>query len=250
MNKTLFLIFALPFTIISVVVIVVTQLSPKQKIVTDQYTDQHIERRIHDYIDKNTDKIVEKLIENIRERGDGSGRIAHYKNEIFDFTYPYIGNEESNVVAVGFFDYSCGYCKTIKDNVKQLINDGKIKYIFRDAPILGDNSLKVAKSALAVYFIDREKYFDFHYAALSHKGTFSNDDILNIVRNIGINENDFYHSMENNQNKIEPMLNNSIRLIRDLGVGGIPFIVIGDSLFEGTTDLNILRKKIDAQLAK
>lgn len=126
-----------------------------------------------------------------------------------------------------------------------MINDGKVKYIFRDAPILGNNSLKAAKGALATYFIDKEKYLDFHYAALDHRGEFSDETILDIVKNIGINENDFNNSMKNNADKIEQMINNSKLLVRDLGVGGTPFLIIGDSLFVGKTDLNILRKKVD-----
>ncbi|KJH40016.1 hypothetical protein DICVIV_14071 [Dictyocaulus viviparus] len=105
-----------------------------------------------------------------------------YKDEVFESTYPYLGNENSNVIAVGFFDYCCGYCKAIKDDVKQLINDGKVKYIFRDTPVLGNDSLKAARSALAVYFIDKGRYFDFYYAVLDYKGELSNENILGIVK--------------------------------------------------------------------
>lgn len=65
------------------------------------------------------------------------------------------------------------------------------------------------------------------------------------MKNIGINENDFNNSMKNNADKIEQMINNSKLLVRDLGVGGTPFLIIGDSLFVGKTDLNILRKKVN-----
>nr|WP_245970193.1 DsbA family protein [Wolbachia endosymbiont of Bemisia tabaci] len=93
--------------------------------------------------------------------------------------------------------------------------------------------------------MDKEKYLDFHYAALDHRGEFSDETILGIVKNIGVNENDFNNSMKNNADKIEQMINNSKLLVRDLGVGGTPFLIIGDSLFVGKTDLNILRKKVD-----
>ncbi len=219
-------------------------LSHRSQVLNDDY----ISERLDDYISKNFDKIIKTLRE---ESAKGSyanaikSKISQHKNEIFDSAYPYSGNENSNVIAVGFFDYSCGYCKAMKDDVKQLINDGKVKYIFRDAPTLGNNSLKAAKGALATYFIDKEKYLDFHYAALSHRGEFSNETILGIVKNIGINEDDFNNSMKDNADKIEQMINNSKLLVRDLGVGGTPFLIIGDSLFVGTTDLNVLRKKVD-----
>uniref|UniRef100_A0A3B0J9W7 Disulfide bond formation protein D n=1 Tax=Wolbachia endosymbiont of Aleurodicus floccissimus TaxID=2152762 RepID=A0A3B0J9W7_9RICK len=210
--------------------------------------DDHISERLDDYISKNFDKIIKTLQEESAKNSYANAtknKISQHKNETFDSTYPYSGNENSNVIAVGFFDYSCGYCKAIKNDIKQLINDGKVKYIFRDAPILGNNSLKAAKGALATYFIDKEKYLDFHYAALDHRGEFSDKTILGIVKNIGVNENDFNNSMKNNADKIEQMINNSKLLVRDLGVGGTPFLIIGDSLFVGKTDLNILRKKVN-----
>ncbi|MDR2831324.1 MAG: DsbA family protein [Rickettsiales bacterium] len=222
-------------------------LSNRSQILNDDY----IGEKLDSYISRNFDKIINTLkgesIKSSNATLDNvtKGKILQYKNEIFDPAYPYSGNKNSGVIAVGFFDYSCGYCKTIKDDIKQLINDGKIKYIFRDAPILGNNSLKAAKSALAVYFIDKEKYFDFHYAALDHKGEFSDENILGIVKSIGVNENDFNNSMKNNADKIEHMINGSKLLVRDLGVGGIPFLIIGDSLFVGATDLDVLHKKVD-----
>ncbi len=213
--------------------------------------DDYICERLDNYISRNFDKIIKILREesiksNYAARDNATkGKILQYENKIFDLAYPYLGNENSNIIAVGFFDYSCGYCKAIKDDIKQLINDGKIKYIFRDTPILGNNSLKAAKSALAVYFIDKGKYFDFHYAILDHKGEFSDENILDIVKSIGINEDNFNNSMKNNAGKIEQMINDSKFLVRELGAGGTPFLIIGDSLFIGATDLDVLRKKVD-----
>ncbi|ACN96011.1 MULTISPECIES: DsbA family protein [unclassified Wolbachia] len=214
-------------------------------------TDDQISTRLDDYISRNFDKIVKTLKEESIKSSYAArdnvtkSKISQYKDEIFDLTYPYSGNENSSVIVAGFLDYSCGYCKAMKNDIKQLINDGKIKYIFRDAPILSNASLKAAKSALAVYFLDKEKYFDFHHAALSHKGEFSDESILDIVKNIGIDEDDFNDSIKDNADKIEQMINNSRLLVRDLGVGGTPFLIIGDSLFVGATDLNVLRKKVD-----
>ncbi|WP_025264159.1 DsbA family protein [Wolbachia endosymbiont of Onchocerca volvulus] len=205
----------------------------------------------NNYVSRNFDKIIKTFRkESIRSSyatlDDATkDKILQYKNKIFDSAYPYSGNKNSKIIAVWFFDYSCSYCKVMKDDIKQLINDGKIKYIFRDTPILGNNSLKAARGALAVYFIDKEKYFDFYYAALSYRGEFSNETVLNIVKNIGVNESDFDNSMKSNADKIEQAINNSKLLVKELGVGGTPLLIIGDSLFVGVTNLNVLRKKVD-----
>ncbi|QKX02737.1 thioredoxin domain-containing protein [Wolbachia endosymbiont of Litomosoides sigmodontis] len=244
--------FKIPFLLILIIVIassaVINNLLPYcNQALNNDYTGE----RLDNYINKNFNKIPKTLQEELIKssylihENTTKSKILQYKNEILDPAYPYLGNENSNVIAVGFFDYSCKYCKAIKDNIKQLINDGKIKYIFRDTPILGNNSLKAAKSALAIYFIDKRKYFDFHYAALDYKRELLDENILDIVKSTGINENDFNKSMKNNVDKIEQMINNSKFLVKKLGVGGTPFLIIGDSLFIGATDLDILRKKVD-----
>lgn len=214
-------------------------------------SDDYIGERLDIYISRNFDKIVKTLQEQSIKKSHTARdnmikeRISQYKDKIFDSNYPYAGNENSNVIAAGFFDYSCGYCKAIKDDVEQLINDGKIKYIFRDAPILGENSLKAAESALAIYFINKEKYLDFHRAALSYRGEFSDSAILNITKSIGINEDELNESMKRNADKINKMIDSSKLLVSDLGIGGTPFLVIGDSIFVGVTDLSILRDKVN-----
>ncbi|WP_168464057.1 DsbA family protein [Wolbachia endosymbiont of Ctenocephalides felis wCfeT] len=208
-------------------------------------SDDYIGERVDSYISRNFDRIINALQEKNNRTNAFRNKILQYKDQVFDQAYPHAGNENSDIIAVGFFDYSCGYCKAIKDDVKQLINDGKVKYIFRDSPIFGNNSLKAARSALAVYFIDKEKYLDFHYAALKHTREFSDNVILNIVKSIGISESDFNSSMKDNADKIEQMIDSSKLLVRDLGVGGTPFVVIGDSLFIGATDLSVLRNKVN-----
>lgn len=233
----------LAFTIIIAALPIINNwLSIKDKAPNDDYIGERVEA----YLDKN----MNKIISGIEKRGTLNNnavksRVLQYTERLCDSSYPYSGNKESKIIVVGFFDYSCGYCKIMKDDTKQLIKDGKIKYIFRDTPILGEHSLEAARSALAIYFIDQEKYFDFYYAALSHNGGLSQHDILNIVNSIEIDENDFRNSMLTNSEKIEKMINENRLLMRDLGISGTPFVVIDDSVFVGATDLATLRKKVD-----
>ncbi|MDN5248271.1 MAG: DsbA family protein [Wolbachia endosymbiont of Tyrophagus putrescentiae] len=242
-----------PFLLILIVVIaslpvINNWLSTQKKPAEVELSDSYIGKRLDDYISRNIDQILATIQAKSNEAARDNvvkNRILQYKDRIFNENYPYSGNKDSNVIAVGFFDYSCGYCKLIKDDIKQLINDGKIKYIFRDTPILGKGSMKAAKSALAVYFLDEKKYLGFHDAALSHKGEFSDDVILNIVESLGINKDDFSASLDNNMDKIKHMINDSRLLVNDLGVGGTPFLIIGDSIFVGATDLSVLRRKVD-----
>lgn len=207
---------------------------------------ESIEQIVDDYISRNPNKILDSISRMQRDNAKREWNEIYQdnKDKLVDFSYPTAGNKDSKVVAVEFFDYACGYCKKMKDDVKQLIADGAVKYIFRDLPILGDNSLRAARAALAVHFIDNNKYFDFYDAALSYNGPLADDAIYEIVKNIGIDSSNFDDSLNKNADKIDVMIGKSRELANNLGINGIPVTIIGDNLFVGATDYAKLRSEI------
>ena len=51
-----------------------------------------------------------------------------------------VGNPNGDVTVVEFFDYNCGYCRrAMPDVVKLLENDDKVKVVFKQFPIFGDD---------------------------------------------------------------------------------------------------------------
>ena len=51
------------------------------------------------------------------------------------------GNPAGDITLVEFFDYRCGYCKKARPVVKRLIaEDGNIRLVMKEFPILGPNS--------------------------------------------------------------------------------------------------------------
>ncbi|XGA08923.1 MAG: DsbA family protein [Wolbachia endosymbiont of Xenopsylla cheopis] len=231
-------------------------------IVSDRFFTQNkkslnkesVEKIVDDYISDNPSKILDSIIRwqidnekknNEVKSNEVKEQIKVYENELLDFSYPTVGNKDSKVVAVEFFDYACGYCKKMKDDVKQLIADGTVKYVFRDLPILGDNSLRATRAALAVYFIDNNKYLDFYDAALSYSNPITDDAIYEIIKSIGIDNHDFDNSLNENADKIDVMIGKSRELANNLGINGIPVTIIGDSLFSGAVGYDVLYKKIN-----
>ena len=82
---------------------------------------------------------------------------------------PVLGNPNCDVVVVEFFDYQCPFCKAAEPRLKQLVKeDGNIKFVVKDFPILGPVSLVTSKAALAAALQD--KYEVFHNALMGHRG--------------------------------------------------------------------------------
>ena len=98
---------------------------------------------------------------------------------------PVAGNEKGNVTLVEFFDYQCGHCKTMGPVISNLINsDPQLRVVFKEFPIFGATSEFAAKAALAAK--NQEKYLPFHEALLQEKAALSNEKVLEIAKNVGL----------------------------------------------------------------
>src|SRR5258708_33530918 len=90
------------------------------------------------------------------------------KNAVAIFNSPrgvVLVNKDGDVTFVEFFDYNCGYCKrAMADMLDLLKNDGKLKVVLKEFPVLSEGSVEAAKVAVAVRMQDPggKKYLDFH----------------------------------------------------------------------------------------
>lgn len=86
------------------------------------------------------------------QEANESDILAAHADAIFnnenDLVY---GNPDGDVVFVEFLDYRCGYCKKAHPEVMSLLKqDGNIKLIVKEYPVLGEESLLASRFALAV----------------------------------------------------------------------------------------------------
>jgi protein-disulfide isomerase len=79
------------------------------------------------------------------------------------------GNPNGDVSVVEFFDYNCPFCRhALHDVVKLIDDDGKVRLVLKELPILSDDSVAAAKLALASN--KQGKYFEMHQKLLSEPG--------------------------------------------------------------------------------
>src|SRR4029077_2723667 len=63
---------------------------------------------------------------------------------------PVFGNPNGDISIVEWFDFNCPYCRKIEPEMRQVIqDDGKIRLVLKDWPILGPVSITAARMALA-----------------------------------------------------------------------------------------------------
>src|ERR1700753_323492 len=83
---------------------------------------------------------------------------------------PVAGNAGGDITIVEYFDYNCPYCRKIEPELQQVVHDdGKVRMIWKDWPILGPTSIIAARMALASKYQD--KYVQAHEAVIGVSST-------------------------------------------------------------------------------
>ena len=61
---------------------------------------------------------------------------------------PVAGNGSGDITIVEWFDYQCPYCRKLEPELRQVVHeDGKVRLVWKDWPILGPASVTAARMA-------------------------------------------------------------------------------------------------------
>ena len=87
--------------------------------------------------------------------------VKKHKKAIFEDGFSFIGgNPNGDITLVEFVDYRCGYCKKAHNEVERLLStDGNIRFVIKEFPILGDDSLELSKFALSVKIVHGDEMY-------------------------------------------------------------------------------------------
>ncbi|KAF0109204.1 MAG: DSBA oxidoreductase family protein [Anaerolineaceae bacterium] len=182
--------------------------------------------------------------------GQGSGAANNSGQNTFNPVGddPALGPEDAPVTIVEFSDYQCGYCRMWYEQVfTRLMADypGQIRFVYRDLPILGNNSVAAAEAAECAD--DQDKYWEFHNALFSGNYAFSRDGFLSIASTLGLNTTTFTSCIDSRKYADEvqaDLLDGS-----NLGVQSTPTFYINGFKVEGALPYESFKSIIDQILA-
>lgn len=144
------------------------------------------------------------------------------------------GNKDGDVTVITFLDYRCGYCKKGNTELKKVIEkDANVKVIFKEYPVLGGISQKLARTALAVYLVDASKYAQFHNALIESRDP-NEQFIENTLKMLNIDHIKVKEAIKDP--RVEKELASVHALAGELGIRGTPAFIIGDELIPGAVD--------------
>lgn len=206
-----------------------------------------IERMVREYLIANPEVLVEAmqaLEQRQQTAADQKARAALKQNrqQIFnDDASPVGGNPKGDVTVVEFFDYNCGYCKAVHDDALKLVkDDGRLRYVYKEFPILGPGSTVAAKAALAARA--QGKYVEAHNALMSHRGRLDEAAVLRILGDAGLDVAKLKADME--APAVAKAIESNLLLADKLGIRGTPAFIIGDELAPGAIKLDEMKRMV------
>jgi len=147
---------------------------------------------------------------------------------------PVLGNENAPVTLVEFGDYQCFYCNKFYHNteeliVKNYINSGKVKMIFKDYTIIGKDSVSAANAAHCAN--EQNSFWKYHDILYNNwngenTGWASAENLLTFAADVGLDGKEFSKCIT--ASKYSSLVTNSNQDAKDLGLTGTPaFFIIG-----------------------
>ncbi len=151
-----------------------------------------------------------------------------------DHTSPILGSKDAPITMVEFGDYQCFYCNkfyhtTEPDIVKNYVDAGKVKLIFKDFTIIGPDSVNAAHAAHCAQ--EKGKFWEYHDTLYNNwngenTGWASSKNLLAFAKQVGLSDSDFSACMSDA--RYISTIKGSLSDAQTLGLTGTPdFFIIG-----------------------
>ncbi len=145
---------------------------------------------------------------------------------------PVVGNPKGDVTVIEFFDYRCPYCKQAHPMLAELLkSDPNVRLVYKELPVLGQDSLHASRISLAVFLEAPGKYEALHNALYEFKGQITPDIVLAHVRELGLDLEKIQSRAQGAD--VTALIQKNIALAQKLGIEGTPAFVVGDSVIPG-----------------
>ncbi|EYD72398.1 DsbA family protein [Limimaricola hongkongensis] len=180
-------------------------------------------------------------------QGD-SAMIAAHSEALFDYEGDWVGgNPDGDITVVEFMDYKCGYCRRAFPEVKELVeSDGNIRYILKEFPILGEQSLMASQFAIAVRGLEGDAaYKQAHDALMTMRADVSEASLETLADSLGADFAAVREEMESPE--VARVIAENRQLAQAMQVSGTPSFVMGDQMLRGYLPLAQMRELVSAQ---
>jgi protein-disulfide isomerase len=139
---------------------------------------------------------------------------------------PVAGNPDGDITIVEYFDYNCPYCRKIAPELSQVVqDDGKVRLVLKDWPILGEVSVIASRMALACKYQD--KFIQAHDALIGINSKLTEPRIGELLAGAGIDVERAKRDLATNAKAIDAVIARNGDQAQAFGFKGTPSFIVG-----------------------
>lgn len=176
------------------------------------------------------------------------------------------GDENAPVTIVEFSEYLCPFCaeyvgvdvipsrpideeRTYQQIIKNYVDTGKARYIFRDFPVHGEKAKKIAQAAHCAG--GRGKYWEYHDLLFERQKDLSEatdlEDLLKtLASELNLDIDEFNLCLTDNE--VARVVDDNYELGKRVGVSGTPSFFINGHMLVGAQPFENFKKIIEEEL--
>ncbi|MEL6948039.1 MAG: DsbA family protein [Pseudomonadota bacterium] len=210
-----------------------------------------VERIVRDYLLKNPEIMVEvqQALE-AKQKAERDAQIEATLNQRRDTIFNsanqgVIGPKDAPITIVEFFDYNCSFCQRAMEDMNVLLgNEKDVKFVLKELPILGPESVEASRISTAVYRAYPDKYGEFHNKLLGLEGIKNGERALAIARDMGLDTKKLEEIGA--RGDVLDAFREANALATSLGINGTPSYVLADEVVFGALGHAVLAEKLAA----
>ncbi len=194
---------------------------------------------VRTYLLENPDVVVEAL-QVLQDRKDQAAaerdRLVLSQNRDFIFNDPDSwagGNLQGDITVVEFMDYRCGYCRKAYSEVADLVrSDGNIRFVVKEFPILGDESILSSRFAVAMRLLHGDAAYEAaHDGLITLRGTPDPETLGQLAAALGYEAAPLLDKM--NSDEVTAILSANHAFAAAMDITGTPTFFVGDTILRG-----------------
>lgn len=214
---------------------------------------QAFREEVKSFLIENPEVIVEAMDAlQARQDADAANRdlqmLAENKDIIFNDAASWVGgNPDGDITLVEFTDYRCGYCRKAHDEVAELVkSDGNIRFVVKEFPILGEESLASSQFAIAVLQLHgADTYKKAHDALIALRGSPDEPTLTRLATDLGLDAGPVIARMT--APEVQAVIEANHALANKMEISGTPTFVIDQTMVRGYVPLDGMRQIVAGQ---
>jgi protein-disulfide isomerase len=159
------------------------------------------------------------------------------------------GNPDGDITVVEFMDYRCSYCRKAYAEIEDLVkSDGNVRFVLKEFPILGEDSVASSRFAVAVRMLHGDDaYKAAHDALITLRGSPDAETLGRLAGDLGLEAQPILERMGSEE--VTKIIADNHAIAEALAITGTPTFIMGKSLLRGYVPEDQMRQLLEQERA-